>query len=134
MENNLLLKVITPDGVIFNEYVEYVGIKSLNGEVTILKKHASIIGGIDNDIVKIKKQNNETIEYICGEGLFFIIDNVLKIVCSFFIFNNPKDIDMIIDKFNKNIELLTSENKVGNAESFKLEISIINQLKKMKYS
>lgn len=134
MENDLLLKIITPDGIIFSECVEYVSIKSVNGELTILKKHSSTIGGIDNDIVKIKNKNNEIIEYICGEGLFFIIDNVLKIVCSFFILNNVENIDILIDKFDKNIALLTSKNEIKNDESFNLKLSIINQLKKMKYS
>lgn len=134
MENSLLLKIITPEGTVINESVEYVSIKSINGELTILKKHSSTIGGIDNNIIKIKNKNNEIIEYICGEGLFFIIDNVLKIICSFFILNTPENIDKIIDDFDRNIELLTSKNEIKKDESFNLKLSIINQLKKMKYS
>ncbi|MEF9985237.1 MAG: hypothetical protein RSA40_02645 [Malacoplasma sp.] len=132
MENNLLLKVITPDGTILNEHVQSVSIKALNGELVILKKHASTIGGIENDVIKVKKLSNEIVEYICGEGLFFVADNVLKIVSSFFALNTKENVQAIIDEFDNNIELLTSSNELKNDQGLQMQLLIMNQMKKMK--
>lgn len=130
---NLKLKVITPKGVIYDKEVSKVVIKSMNGEVTILKNHSSLVGGISNEIVKVYDLDNKCETYISGIGIFSVSDNLLRIIPTYFIVKTQENIDKLISKFNnQKLEALKDQKQYDNY--FKLKLYIVQQLNKLKNS
>ena len=58
----LKLKIITLDGIYFEEEVDLVNLTTSSGNITILANHIPLISSIDISHMYIKK-NNETINY-----------------------------------------------------------------------
>lgn len=50
----MLLEIITPEAVIFNDKVEVVSLPGVNGEFQILNNHAPIVSTLKKGLVKIK--------------------------------------------------------------------------------
>lgn len=56
----MLLEIITPEAVIFNDKVEVVSLPGVNGEFQILNNHAPIVSTLKNGFVKIKGDFQKT--------------------------------------------------------------------------
>ena len=53
-------KIVTPDGVIYEDEIESVSLPTLNGEITILPHHIPLISVIKAGEIRIVKDNHET--------------------------------------------------------------------------
>jgi F-type H+-transporting ATPase subunit epsilon len=54
MATNLMLRIITPDRVVFEEEVQQVVATAIDGELAILPNHEPILTALDIDMVRFK--------------------------------------------------------------------------------
>jgi len=75
----MIFKVLTQQGKTYSDEIEYVIIKSEDGEVGILADHIPIIVKIQKGYLKLVKDKNESF-LIVEQGVVEFKDNVLTIL------------------------------------------------------
>lgn len=75
----MIFKVLTQQGKTYTDEIEYVIIKSEDGEVGILSDHIPIIVKIQNGYLKLVKDKNESF-LVVEQGVVEFNDNVLTIL------------------------------------------------------
>jgi F-type H+-transporting ATPase subunit epsilon len=75
----MIFKVLTQQGKTYSDEIEYVIIKSEDGEVGILSDHIPIIVKIQKGYLKLVKDKNESF-LIVEQGVVEFKDNVLTIL------------------------------------------------------
>lgn len=73
MDKSFQLKIITPEGIYFDEPVEGLVVKAIDGDIGILPEHVPLITGLKIGVLKIKK-GGETLELALGGG-FIKVDH-----------------------------------------------------------
>ncbi len=73
----MLLEIITPEAVIFNNQVEVVSLPGVNGEFQILNNHAPIVSTLKKGFVKIKGDFESTESF---EKIFSKKDHVWSLM------------------------------------------------------
>lgn len=58
--SKLHLQIITPERVVMERDIDAISVPSKSGEITVLPRHASLFSVLDNGIVKIKHDADET--------------------------------------------------------------------------
>ncbi len=53
-------KIVTPDGIIYEDVVDQVSLPTKSGEITVLPHHIPLISVIRSGEIRIQKQNEET--------------------------------------------------------------------------
>lgn len=53
-------KIVTPDGIIYEDAVDQVSLPTKSGEITVLPHHIPLISVIRSGEIRIQKQNEET--------------------------------------------------------------------------
>lgn len=88
--DNLELRIVTPNGVFCDKLkIELATLPSTNGQITLLKNHMSLIGGLQLSYMKIKEINAKDYRYIhVHRGIFELDKNALTIVTQ-----NAYDVD-----------------------------------------
>ena len=76
----ILLKIITPTGVVFNSNSTLVTIKTISGYRGILPNHAPLVSFLDIGIMNIHLENNKIIHYNVSNGLLIVKPNIVKIL------------------------------------------------------
>lgn len=74
------LKVITLAGIFFDEEVERIVLRTINGDIGVLRGHAPLVSLIDNGKLKIRKEGL-TKEAIINGGYVEIEKEETLIVC-----------------------------------------------------
>ena len=85
------LKIMTPEGLYFDEEVSSLTLKLITGYVTILSKHHPMIGIVDYAPMHLVK-NNKTYYYALHGGVLNIKDEEVVILTN--AIENAKDIDV----------------------------------------
>ena len=75
----LLLKIITPENVVFSGEVTSVAIPTFCGEIEILENHLPILGILEPGAITYKVSNNAT-TIATDAGFFQLANNVLSIL------------------------------------------------------
>jgi len=52
-------KIVKPEGVVYEDKIEKVTIPTLDGEITVLAKHAPLVSVLNTGVVSIKKKDFE---------------------------------------------------------------------------
>lgn len=76
---DLRLKVVTPDRVFYDDDVERVIVRGVEGDIGILKGHAPFVTLLDIHKIRIKKDGEERIAAIAG-GYIDVRNDVITIV------------------------------------------------------
>lgn len=76
----VVLKVITPNGIIFNKEVRMVTVKTISGYRGILPNHAPLVSFLDLGMMRIHTESNGIIEYSTGNGLLIVKPDIIKIL------------------------------------------------------
>ncbi len=53
------LKVVTPDGVVWNAEVDFVNLKTTLGEITVLPKHIPLITTLEFGMVRVRSDGRD---------------------------------------------------------------------------
>lgn len=75
----IAIKVITPERVVFNEDIEMITVKALDGLLGILPGHAPLVTGLQTGIMKIKQDGKEILVSISG-GIMEVLPEEIKVV------------------------------------------------------
>lgn len=78
--NVFLLRIFTPSGLIFNDDVYQVSVRSIDGDVSILANHVPYLTSISSGKCKILKNYSDTpIIYNCTNGFLIATKNSVDI-------------------------------------------------------
>ncbi len=80
MASHFNLKVITPEGIEFNDDVASLETTTSNGRIGILADHTNVIATIEPSILIVKTKNNVTEEFVVTSGNLFFENNHARIV------------------------------------------------------
>ncbi|MHC5268152.1 F0F1 ATP synthase subunit epsilon [Enterococcus sp. LJL98] len=82
MTRYLEVKVVTPNGVVYEHHAEMVVAKTPEGDLGILPRHAPIIAPLAIDEVRIKRtDSDEHVDWIAiNGGVIEVRDNVVTII------------------------------------------------------
>lgn len=78
--NVFLLRIFTPSGLIFNDNVYQVSVRTIDGDVSILANHVPYLTSISSGKCKVfKNYNDSPIIYNCGCGFLIVMKNSVDI-------------------------------------------------------
>lgn len=115
--------IITPMGIMFDDYVESILVTTENGKLSLCKNYASTIGIIKKNQINVKI-NNKNIEYLVSDGVYVISNNLLKIITNYCYENTKENLDIIKKK--------TEKNKNQNNGDSNKEISLVKLIQQLK--
>ena len=78
MATEFILKAVTPEGLVFEKLVTFVKVRTENGDIGILAKHANFISSLGaGEMLVREKENIETTYYLEGGFLEVRQDKVV---------------------------------------------------------
>lgn len=78
--NLFLLKIFTPNGLIFDDNIYQVSIRSIDGDISILAGHIPYLTAINSGECKIFKDlSNSPVIYDCKNGFLIVTKNGVDI-------------------------------------------------------
>ena len=78
MATEVILKAVTPEGLVFEKPVTFVKVRTENGDIGILAKHANFISSLGaGEMLVREKENIETTYYLEGGFLEVRQDKVV---------------------------------------------------------
>lgn len=91
--DDLRLQVCTTDGVAFDDVIVDVKLRTIVGDICIMKNHASYMTAIDYGEVRINTTDERTLYAACSGGFISVADNRARIIATTFEFSDDIDID-----------------------------------------
>lgn len=113
------LEIITPLGIKFSKDVEYISLKTTEGNMGILANHTPFVAGLHSDDIKIKINNSTEISYYISGGFLEINkEKVLIIVDEAML---PDEIDLLeakkeLEFAQKKLTKLNEDNQIIMAQ------------------
>ena len=86
------LKVITPDGVMFDGEAESIFARTVMGDVLILPRHINYLTVIENGMVKIKADGAER-RAACSDGFLSVADGKVRLAATTFEFADDIELE-----------------------------------------
>ena len=125
----MIFKVLTQQGKTYSDEIEYVIIKSEDGEVGILSDHIPIIVKIQKGFLKLVKDKNESF-LVVEQGVIEFKDNILTILAL------EAQIGATLDKAQAAFDNMKKEKmeltKKENVDFFNLEKDLKENITKSK--
>ena len=125
----MIFKVLTQQGKTYSDEIEYVIIKSEDGEVGILSDHIPIIVKIKKGYIKLVKDKNESF-LVVEQGVVEFKDNILTILAL------EAQIGSTLDKAQAAFDNMKKEKmeltKKENVDFFNLEKDLKENITKSK--
>ena len=110
MEDSFKLEIISPEKIIFLDNVNMVTLPSYEGDMSVLKRHISIITFLRPGIIKIQKNGGNSEEFFVQDGTVEYFNDSLVVLSASAI--NIKDLSKeFVDSLNKDTQdKLTDKN------------------------
>ncbi len=89
---NFKLQIVTPYGILFDGEAEKIILRTTEGDVGILARHADYVASLSIGVARIFTDGNEHIG-ACAGGMVTVTDNVVRVVSSTFEWSEDIDID-----------------------------------------
>ncbi len=121
MASTFNLKVITPDGIKFNDDAVSIEATTAKGRIGIYAHHVNLIATLRSSIIAIKSKNNQREEYVITSGHLFFENNEAKVITNKFL--KVKDVN--VSDINKEIDDYKNQLKQYNEDS--LVYKMINE-------
>ena len=103
MEENFQIEIIGPEKIIFSDNVKSVILPSYEGNMSILKKHISLITFLRPGIIKVENHNSSLEEFFVQDGTVEFFEDKLVVLSSSTI--SLKDLTKsFIDNLNNDTE------------------------------
>ena len=80
MEDNFKLEIISPEKVIFSDDTKMVTLPSYEGDMSVLKRHISIITFLRPGIIKIQKNDGNFEEFFVQDGIIEYTNDSLVVL------------------------------------------------------
>ena len=117
------IRVLTPDRIICSTTADEVVLPGVTGQIGVLDGHASLITALDTGLLRIKLDQKWTPIILCG-GLAEVDRNQVTVLV-----NDVEEI-VALDLNEVNEKLKVAKLEVENAESSKIRLDAILELKK----
>jgi len=117
------IRVLTPDRIICSTTADEVVLPGVTGQIGVLDGHASLITALDTGLLRIKLDQKWTPIILCG-GLAEVDRNQVTVLV-----NDVEEI-VALDLNEVNEKLKVAKLKVENAETSKVRLEAILELKK----
>ncbi|EGV00435.1 ATP synthase F1 subunit epsilon [Mycoplasmopsis columbina] len=93
MNNKTYLTIVTVDKIFYQDYVQFVNLKTVEGgDITFLPNHSPFVSNIDVCKMIIKEENGDFKYCSIGSGLVYVDANEIRIITDDIIFS--KDINI----------------------------------------
>ena len=126
------LTVTTPQGVLYNESVDYIVVSSKNnGDFALLKNHAPLISTIDVGYLKLVKDNQHVFTVIIN-GTLEHQDNVITVIAQEAHVGLNKD--SALEHLNQVRQERLDENKRRNVDFLKAEKELKKNIREARAS
>lgn len=103
----LHVKVVSPEKVVFEEEADSITAPTLNGEITILPNHTSLVSQLDHGELIIKSNGKEKFIAVAG-GFLEVLGNTVSVLADYAV--KSEHIDAIkAEEAKKRAEKLMSE-------------------------
>ena len=103
MEDNFKLEIISPEKIIFLDNVNMVTLPSYEGDMSVLKRHISIITFLRPGIIKVQKNDGSFEEFFVQDGTVEYFNDSLVVLTVSAI--NVKNISKeFLDNLNKDTQ------------------------------
>ena len=119
MEDNFKLEIISPEKIIFLDNVNMVTLPSYEGDMSVLKRHISIITFLRPGIIKIQKNGRDSEEFFVQDGTVEYFNDSLVVLSASAI--NIKDLSKeFVDSLNKDTQDKLSDKNITDHERYVL--------------
>ena len=119
MEENFKFEIISPEKIIFSGEAAMVTIPAYEGDIGILKNHISLITFLRPGILRLKKSEGNSEEFLVQDGTAEYFNDALSVLSTSII--NLKNISKeFLDNLNKNTKNKLADSNVTDHERFKL--------------
>ena len=115
-------KVVTPSGVLFEENISKLTIRTLEGFITVLPKHFPLATTIVASICDFNVED-KNIKAFTGSGILKVGENDIKLIVSSFNFKEDIDIERAKRALERaNSYLLSSDPNIDKERALKAKI------------
>ncbi|MGF6907771.1 ATP synthase F1 subunit epsilon [Fusobacterium sp. PH5-44] len=90
------LEIITPISKVLSEEVEYIRIRTIDGDIGILPSHSPLVAPLVPTRLLVRKSKEEESDYFISGGFMEISNNIVTILADSF--ELPKEIDVVAEK------------------------------------
>lgn len=111
--NTFLLELVSPEGIMFNDQVDYVSIPTYAGEITVLPHHTPLFTKLDEGEVKIK-QGGKILTIVISGGFLEIKEGSAHILSDYAI--RAESIEMAKAEEKKRLAEDKLKTKLSNEE------------------
>ena len=119
MEKNFKLEIISPEKIIFSEYIKMATLPSYEGDMSVLKNHISIITFLRPGIIKVQKNDGNFEEFFAQDGTAEYFNDILIVLSASAI--NVKDLSKeFVDNLNKDTQDKLTDKNITDYERYVL--------------
>ena len=119
MESNFKVEIISPEKIIFSGETKMVTLPSYEGDMSILKKHISIITFLRPGIIKVQKNDGNFEEFFVQDGTAEYFNDILVVLSASAI--NVKDLSKeFVDNLNKDTQDKLTDKNITDHERYVL--------------
>lgn len=129
MANSFKLELVTPLSKVLSKDVEFVMIRTTEGDMGILANHAPFVAGLATGEMKIKENGKENFYYVSG-GFIEISNNVVTILADEAM--DVKDIDIEAARREAQIAKEKLEKSAENMDIATVQRALTQALTKVK--
>ncbi len=115
------LRIITPEGVQFDQPINSLETTTFKGRIGIYANHVNLIALLKPNVLVLKVKNNQKEEYIVTSGSLFFENNEARIITQNFIDLKKVDVNAI------NNEIAKAEAELKKYEADSLSYKMVNQ-------
>jgi F-type H+-transporting ATPase subunit epsilon len=121
-------QILTPDGPVFNGFVESINLPGSEGNFQVLFNHASLMSGLEIGVVTINEGGNKLTYIAVSAGFVEVHDNKVVVLAESAEKKEKIDIQRALESKQRAEERLKADNiDVGRAEAALLRA--INRIK-----
>jgi len=132
MANAFRLKVNTPNGILFEDEILQIELKTKEGYLAILANHAPLIGSIEPSICYIRDLKNNRVSALINQGMFEVRDNVINVITDFFDFTTNVNVS-VIEARQKKIEQALKKRDIKLLKDYEnIEITLEQNMDNLK--
>lgn len=116
------LRIVTPDGSKFDDSVKSLIVRTVNGDVCILKDHTDYIGTVEIGRVEICKLNDERLFATCHDGFLNFSKNIAELIATTFEFSYDIDVSRAENAKERAEKAITENKDIEEIELAKIRL------------
>jgi len=116
------LCIVTPDGSKFDDIVKSLIVRTVNGDVCILKDHTDYIGTVEIGRVEICKTDDVRLFATCHDGFLNVSDNNVQLIATTFEFSSDIDVSRAENAKERAEKTISESKDISEVELAKIRL------------